>query len=334
MTKATVHDISEMAGVSIATVSRVLNKKENVSEEAKKRVMEAVEKLDYKIPESVGTKNLDFAPRLIAVVIPKLTGAFQIYNGVIEGIQDVASQNRYNIVIVQSNSRVTNFAPPELLSSKVIDGVITLEQASKIKGLVASLDSNLPLVQCCEYDESLPYPYVSVDNVAAAYDAVSYLAQTGRKNIALLNTTTDSLFGRKRQEGYYKALQHLEIPIKEKFIYNLDFIDLNVAFSAATKLLSYPDRPDAVFATADIYAIAVSRAARRLGLEVPKDVAIIGFDNIELAVQNDPPITTVNQPMYEIGTVACNTLLSLIQKKTPLSKKMFIDTQLLVRGSS
>lgn len=330
MGKITINDISREAGVSIATVSRVLNRKNNVSREAEARVLEAARRLEYPIPSAPAAR-----PRLIAVVVPRLSNPF--YNDILDGIQDVAARYRYNTIISQTKSESGYSAdPPGFLCGDIADGLITMEHAFNLREMLHGIDPALPVVQCCEYDEELPYPYVAIDDYTAAYNAVSYLGTTGRRRIAFFNSSTRYLYGKKREEGYLEALRNLNLPIEKALIYHLNIIDLHVAYSAALKILSLPPdvRPDAIFAVSDIYAIAVTRAARKLGLSIPRDIAVIGFDNIEIAAMNEPPITTVSQPRYEIGVAAANTLFGIVKQRPPMSRELLLGSELVVRGST
>lgn len=331
MAKVTIKDISAAAGVSIATVSRVLNHKGNVSKDVEQRVMEAAKKLHYPLMGSASRALQD--PRLIAVIVPSLSNPF--YNDILDGIQDVATRNKYNLIIAQTKSSQTMVATiPRFLRGNLIDGLISMEYATNMRALLEQASPDLPVVQCCEYDVTLPYPYVAIDDAQAAYNAVSYLTNIKRKKIAFLNFSWRSLYGKKREEGFRRAMEDNDLPIREDWIYHLNSIDFNVAFSAAQKLLSAEDRPDAIFSISDIYAIAVIRAARRLGLRVPEDVAIIGFDNIEISLMSDPPLTTVSQPRYEIGSAACSTLFGMIKKRPPLSRELLLESELIVRSST
>lgn len=334
MAKVTIHDISREAQVSIATVSRVLNKKGNVSKEVEARVLEAAKKLNYTFTKAAPAAESAKRPKLIAVLLPGLSNPF--YNDILDGIQDVAAKNKYNLIVMQNkiDSMSYDSELPRFLNSNLVDGLITMMYATHLKTLSTLIDPQVPVVQCCEYDEELPYPYVAIDDYQAAYNAVSYLGGIGRKRIAFLNSTSHSQYGRKREQGYRDAMRDLGLPVNENQVYHLNLVDLNVAFSASLKMLSDKNCPDAIFTVSDIYAIAASRAARRLGLRVPQDVAIVGFDNIDMASMNEPPLTTVNQPRYEIGSTCCATLLGIIKKRPPMANGLLLESELVVRSST
>lgn len=331
MPKVTIHDISKAADVSIATVSRVLNRKGNVSPKAEAKVWEATHALNYRFPmsgaEQAGTS------RFIAVVIPSLSNPF--YSDILDGIQDTAAQNQYEMIVSQTKTIYGyGAAAPSFLTRDGVDGLITMAHAKNIHALLAQANPDMPVVQCSEFDDDVDYPYVSIDNYAAAFNAVSYLGSINRRRIALLNSAPGFLYSIKRENGYKDALREMDIETDESLICHLDVIDFNVAFHTGLKLFSGEARPDAVFAVSDVYAIAAIRAATRLNLRVPQDIAVVGFDDIDFAAMNDPPLTTVHQPRYELGCAACNALLRLIRKSPPLSRNLILETELIVRSST
>ena len=330
MTKVTINDIAKASGVSIATVSRVLNRSCNVSEEIEKRVLKAVEEMDYKMPSSHKNRR---SKKLVAVILPRLSNPF--YNDILDGIQDTAAHSHYSMIVTQSKSEYDfRGSTAYFLRSHIMDGLITLEHANWIRSVATMIDPDLPVVQCCEYDDTLPYPFVAIDDYKAAFNAVSYLYSTGRRRIALFNSTTLSLYGRKREQGYIDALATQGIALDVQLIYHLGTIDFHVAFSAAHELFTSNKRPDAIFAVSDVYAVATTRAAQRLGVRIPRDVAVVGFDDITLALMNDPPLTTVSQPRYDIGRTACTTLLNIIEKRQTPSSGIFLESELIVRGTT
>jgi DNA-binding LacI/PurR family transcriptional regulator len=328
MAKITINEISREAGVSIATVSRVINRKGNVSEEVSARVLETAKRLGYQTSPTHAESN-----RLITVLTRHIAHPF--YSDILAGIYDVLAPIEYNMVITQCEfgNKYQLSVHGNFLSERV-DGVISFVAAEDIKEFSMSLDPRIPVVQCCEYDENFPYPYIGVDDYKAACNAVSYLYATGRRRIALLNATTNYMFAKKREEGYRDVLSSRGITPDERLIYHLNSNDFHVAFSAACRLLSEDDRPDAFFAVTDIYAVAATRAIHSLNFRIPQDVSVIGFDNLPMALMNEPPLTTVNMPRYEIGRIAAEALVGILQKKPPLSRKTLLEAELVIRNST
>jgi DNA-binding LacI/PurR family transcriptional regulator len=331
ITKPTIHDVAREAGVSTATVSRVFNHKGNVSEHVEAKVLETAKRLSYKVPAPVFPQRT--GTRLVAVVAPSLSNPF--YNDILDGIQSVLDNNNYNMVIIQSKSKGSfRSSTLDCFRQDIFDGLITLEYADNMKSLYDAVKPSLPVIQCCEYDESLPYPYVGIDDYQAAHNAVSLLYHTGRRRIAFLNSTQRSMYGKKRENGYKDALLHYGLILDESLIYHLTTINFDVALSVAYRLLTDAGRPDAVFAVSDIYAIAVTRAAHDLGLRIPEDIAVVGFDNISMAAMNEPPLTTVNMPRYDIGSTSAASLIRLISQQSALSKGVILAADVVVRGST
>jgi DNA-binding LacI/PurR family transcriptional regulator len=331
ITKATIRDVAREAGVSTATVSRALNHKDNVSKPVETKVLEAAKRLNYKMPGSMAPQKT--GTRLVAVVVPSLSNPF--YNDILDGIQNALDNNNYNMVIVQSKSEGgVRSSTLDFFRQDIFDGLITLEYADSMKNLYDAINPSMPVVQCCEYDESLPYPYVGIDDYQAAYNAVSLLYHTGRRRIALLNSTNRSMYGKKRENGYRDALLHYGLTLDESLIYHLTTINFDVALSVTHRLLADSRRPDAIFTVSDIYAIAATRAAHDLNLRIPEDVAVMGFDNISMAAMNEPPLTTVNMPRYDIGSTSAASLMRLINQHSALSHGVILAADVVVRSST
>ncbi len=327
--RVTVQEISAAAGVSIATVSRVLSGKNNVAEETTQRVLETARQLGYQAPK----KRAPHAARrnLIGVLVPFNS----FYTEVLAGIDDVAVRQGYTMFITQvQEGGERNAHIPPYLERGMTDGLIVLDHTSNAHALLAKLDPSIPVVLGCEYDEALPYPYVAVDDYAAAYSAVNYLHSIGRRRIAMLNLARIYPFANRREAGFRDALSAAGLPTWEGQITYLPSMEYNESLCAATELFACGQRPDAIFCVSDICAAAVLRAARRNGIDVPSELAVIGFDNREVSAMCDPPLTTVHQPRYEIGKLACSTLLRMIAGQPPLSQRMLVDAELIVRGST
>jgi LacI family repressor for deo operon, udp, cdd, tsx, nupC, and nupG len=177
-------------------------------------------------------------------------------------------------------------------------------------------------------------PFVTIDDVSAARNAVEYLISLGRKRIAFINGPLEYKYAQDRLKGYLQALEQASIKKDPEIIIQLQEISYDMAVSAAFQLLNSDQRPDAFFASSDVYAAAAIKAVRRSDLEVPKDIAILGFDNIELSTMCTPSITTVNQPKFQLGLLSCEMLIKRISgEQIPISS-MYMDTELIVRETT
>lgn len=327
--KITYSEISELSGISIATISRVINNTTKVKEETRNAVIEAMKALGYDTStiEALSQKSND----LIIFNIPSLDNPF--YGLIIKGAKAAAQRNGYNMLINEDpidDKSIEAFSA--LLKRTNAAGLITTNCISRSNLL--KLNAALPLVQCCECIPTANIPFVTIDDVAAARNAVSYLISLGKRRIAFINGPIEYKYAQDRLKGYLQALDAAHIEKDSDSIIQLQEINYDMAVSAAFQLLNSEKRPDAFFASSDVYAVAAIKAARRSSLRVPQDIAIVGFDNIELSSMCTPSITTVNQPKFQLGLLSCEMLIKRISKeKIPISD-MYMDTELIVRETT
>jgi DNA-binding LacI/PurR family transcriptional regulator len=325
-------DVAEQAGVSVATVSRVLNGHTNVRPPTRERVLEAVAASGYRINELA--RNLRTAEsRLMLTMVPDFGNPF--YAAIVRGIDSVARQNGYFMLLCDTGAdpgRERSYF--DLLRGRRADGAICLDPAAVQKAL-AEEASAMPWVACCEFDPDAGVPYVGIDNHRAAGDAVRYLTGLGHSRIALINSGRGYLYGRKRFEGYRDALHAAGIDPDPAWQIDLDSLDYSAGEAAARQLAELgKNRPSAVFAVSDTLAIGVIKGLRSAGLRVPDDAAVIGFDDIAVAAQVDPPLTTVAQPMRELGETAARLLLQRLREPAVRVPGVLLPHRLIVRGSA
>lgn len=326
---ANIQDVARKAGVSVATVSRVLNNNALVTPSTRLKVEAAIRELNYE-PSMLGRNLRNSESRLLLVLLPSISNPF--YTEIINGIQNTAIANQYNILLCETNSN------PErediyfnMVKNKLADGVISMDPTVNMKKLV-ELAENHPIILCSEYDERERIPYVSIDNELAAYHAVKHLIRLGNKRIALINSEEKFLYARQRRRGYEKALKEFEIPIHEEYIYNADQLDFQDGVQAIRKLLRLDNKPTAVFAVSDTLAIGALKEINANGFSVPKDIAIVGFDNISFSNMTNPTLTTVAQPMYQMGCTAAKMLIDYIHGNKVES--ILLDHELIIRQST
>lgn len=327
--KITYSEISELSGISIATISRVMNNSSNVREETRSSVIEAMKALGYDAAaiEALSPKS----NALIIFNIPSLDNPF--YSLIIKGAKAAAARNGYNMLVNEDpidDRSIEEFS--RLLKKTCAAGLITTNCISRSNLL--KLNATLPLVQCCECIPSADIPFVTIDDVAAARNAVSYLISLGKKRIAFINGPIEYKYAQDRLKGYLQALDAAHLEKDSDLIIQLQEINYDMAVSAAFQLLNSEKRPDAFFASSDVYAAAAIKAARRSSLRVPQDIGIVGFDNIELSSMCTPSITTVNQPKFQLGLLSCEMLLKRISKEQIPISAMYMDTELIVRETT
>jgi LacI family repressor for deo operon, udp, cdd, tsx, nupC, and nupG len=187
---------------------------------------------------------------------------------------------------------------------------------------------------CSEYCDVKGISFVSIDDLTAAKKATSYLAACGCKKIALINSNLRHQFAQHREQGYLEALEEVGLEKNADWIAHISSVDYAIVLPYAMNILSLPNRPDGVFAISDVFAVATIHAAKRLGLRIPEDISIIGFDNVAISSMIDPPITTIEQPGIKIGAQALELLIEKINNPTIGKKQIILDTELIVREST
>jgi LacI family transcriptional regulator, repressor for deo operon, udp, cdd, tsx, nupC, and nupG len=326
---ANIQQVAKQAGVSVATVSRVLNGQNTVSVKTRMKVEEAIKKLNYE-PSLLGRNLRTSESRLLLILIPTISNPF--YLEIIKGIEQVAISQNYNILLCETDSN------PEkeniyfdLVRKKMADGIITMDPAVNVETL-KKLAENYAVIQCSEYEECTGIPYVTIDNEEASYRAVKHLIQIGHHKIALMNADEKYLFARQRKMGYKRALEENGITLRKEYIISASNIGFENGQYAMKKILNLQDRPTAVFAVSDLLAIGALKEINAAGLHVPNDIAVVGFDKIDFSNMTNPTLTTIAQPMRKMGNVAARMLIEKIKGEEVES--IILDHELVIREST
>lgn len=305
---ATIHDVAARAGVSIATVSRVLNGK--TKGPAAARVMEAVEALAY-VPNPAARNLRHSESRVILILAPNMTNPY--YASIALGINRTAYDMGFTPLLYNTfGSRRTTQERLSLLERRQADGAILMapEQGSE---WLAGYASRYPIVQCSEYDPDVPIPHVCVDNYRAAREATAYLRRLGHKRIGIISSVNRYVSTDLRLRGYLDELRSSGLPAGEAYIRRAaEDYSFKSGFDAAASLLSQEERPTALFCISDMLALGAIASAQEMGFKVPRDVSIVGFDDVEYTTMFHPYVTTVAQPREEIGVKAVELLAELM----------------------
>lgn len=330
--KIRIQDIARQAGVSNATVSRVLHNQGLVNGETYRKVLDAMNVLGYshtlRVSASCGKGS---SPDLIILSLPAISNPF--YYEIAVGAQDAAKRFGYRVLI--SNSPLDTDGLDQLTAlakSGTVAGIISLN--SMTNAVLDRLCSVTHVVQCCEYCDGSNVPFVSINDYQATRSALLHLYSHGRKDIALINGPLGYKYARHRQTAYLDFLQENHLPIREDRIIQLSSVDFSIAVVSLTQLLSNPSPPDAIFAISDVFAVAAVKVAKKCGLRIPQDLMVVGFDNIDVSYMFEPTITTVNQPKHQLGYMACELLVEKISNPDAPLKQIFLDTELIVREST
>ena len=323
--------VADHAGVSVATVSRVLNGQTVVKPATRDKVMASVNALGYRVNELA--RNLRTAEsRLLLTLVPDVGNPF--YAEIVRGIDAVAREHNYFVLLCDTGAdsgREQSYF--ELLQRRRADGAICLDPDTVQHALIAA-SSGLPWVACCEFDPAMAVPYVGIDNRRAAYDAVTHLLEQGHRHVALINSDETWLYARQRKQGWLDALTAAGITPEPDWCVNVAGLDYDTGNRAAQALMQRTTPPTAIFAVSDTLAIGVLAGLRAAGKRVPQDVAVVGFDNIALAAQVEPALTTIAQPMRELGMTAARLLLQRLAQPEQPVPGLLLDHQLVVRHSS
>ena len=334
-TQITIKDIAKILGISVSTVSRALKNHPDISAETKKEVQELAKKLNY-TPNAIALSLRNKKTFLIAVIIPEIIHHF--FSCVISGVEEVANQNGYNVVIFQSNEQYEREVSicQSILNSRV-DGVLvsmakTTRKADHFKELQ---QAGIPLVFFDRICGDLDTDWVVVDDFNGAFAAVQHLISVGCRRIAHYSAPQTMQIAQKRQLGYIEALKDAKIPVDEDLIIQCD--NQNDAMTVTERLMKLENRPDAIFAVNDMTAAGAMYAVKHMGFRVPEDVAICGFTDGVVAPLTDPTLTTVEQHGDDMGEIATNLLLRRIHaeegERIPTVTKV-IKTNLIIREST
>lgn len=327
--KSSVADVAKYAGVSTATVSRVLNGSHSIRPQTRDKVEKAIEALSYQLPESNPVRKFT-GTKLIMVMVPNIDNPF--YSGIVNGIESAAREYDYSVIL--SNTGGASWAELkylDMLEQKQCAGVISLDPMTaqlKLPNRIA----NLPWIACSEYVPNSQVGYVSIDHKQAAQDAVLYLVSKGHKRIAFVNSDEGYLYAKQRREGYIQAMKSAGLAVEDGYIQSMGGIAYPLGELAARRLLTLPSPPTAIFSVSDTLAIGVMKAIFRMGKRVPDDISVVGFDDIPLSDMFEPSLTTIHQPTFEMGKSAMKMLAERIDGQSVSSK--IIQHTLIVRGSA
>ena len=330
--KIRIADIATTAGVSNATVSRVLNGQNIVNAKTYEKVISAMNALGYHHSISINTlSNKSTLNDLIILTLPSINNPF--YNSVVRGVQSAAQRYGYYTLLYSTDldgENLNRFI--SLIKDNNVAGVITLNNLTP--AALAKISAATTVVQCCEFCEESDCSYVSIDDYQATKTALQHFLDRGRRKIAFINGPMRFKYARHRQRGYLDFIREHNLEFREDWIVQLSDINFDIALASITQLLSKDDRPDAVFAVSDIFASAAIKVAKKIDLLVPQDLMIIGFDNVDISLMSEPPITTVNQPKMQLGYMACEVLVERISAPDAPGKHILLDTELIVRDST
>jgi len=328
MRRVNIQEVAKEAGVSPSTVSRALNGFPGISEKTRERIVEIARKLNYRpnyrgqILTTQNTKN-------IGLLITDITNPF--FPELVMGAEEYASKSGYTVLLgntSESEEKETNYL--DFFSRGPVDGIIISASRVSNEHIIMLAEEGLPIVVINRILEHPKISYVSTDMEKGGYLATMHLLRLGHSKIAFINGPKHSEVSQRRLEGYKKALKEVGVD------YNPDLISFNVpvsesGYKEAIKLLCTGEAPTAIFTYNDVMAFGVIKAAKELGIKIPEELSVVGFDDIFFSSFTDPPLTTIKQFKEELGRMAVELLFKLMGGER---ESLLIEPELIIRNTT
>ena len=326
-------DVAKLANVSFMTVSRVINGKENVKEETRKRVLQAVEELGY-YPNAAARALNNNKTDGIGIIIPH--GEFMTvapyFLDLITSLERNIDEMGYHLVFKLPSSFKKTSDYTQLYLQRKVDGVIVLAPSVDQWLLKKLITDKVPSVVVYGRDEELDINYIDANNHKGAKQAVNYLLKLGHQRIGMVTGSTTLICGRDRISGYIEALEENKIEVDKRLIFYGDW-EPESGQRAFNYFFGLEQQPTAVFCANDHMALGVMKAATEAGLTIPRDLSIFGYNNITYSAFLTPALCTMKQPLNEIGKMAVDMLIKTIDDPSRPKEKIMMDTEFIERDS-
>lgn len=318
----TIRDIARALGLSTSTVSRALRDSHEISTETKRRVLEHARSTNYQ-PNPIAVSLRERKSRSIGIIVSEIANRF--FSEIINGVESVAIDRGYNVIIAQSlESAERELRQIQFLTSRSIDGLlVSVSNQTEDTSFFKELNQKgLPMVFFDRVVQDIDTHKVIVDNMLGAYEATVHLIRKGYRRIALVTNAEGLSITREREAGYRAAMQKHGMPVDDALIRHTrpGGQAEPEAAEIIRSLMELDDRPDAIFATSDRLTTGCLRYLKKNQIKIPDEMALIGFSNSEITELLDPPLSIVRQPAFEMGATAIRMLLELIESKRPVTQ--------------
>ncbi|MGM8213379.1 catabolite control protein A [Virgibacillus sp. W0430] len=327
----TIYDVAREANVSMATVSRVVNGNPNVKPTTRKKVLATIERLGYR-PNAVARGLASKKTTTVGAIIPDISSIF--FSELARGIEDIATMYKYNMIL--SNSDQNKDKELQLINTmleKQVDGIIFMGSNITDEHIQQFSSSSVPVVLAATYDETDTIPSVNIDYEEAAYEATMYLINQRNGQPAIITSEDDIKANELKYKGYLRAIRESSIEVNESFIIKGDS-SYDAGINGVNQLLALDEKPTSVFVVSDEMALGVIHGAQDSGYNVPEDIEIFGFNNTRIATMVRPTLTTIVQPMYDIGAVAMRLLTKYMNKEEVEETKVILPHRIIERNST
>jgi LacI family transcriptional regulator len=327
----TIEDIARLSGVSRSTVSRVINSDVNVKGETRRKVLEIIKDINFQ--PNLAAKGLATGrTNVIGVVIP--AGVSVIFTDpyfpqFIQGVSSTCNNRNYSVMLWLAEPEYERRMISRILHNGLVDGVIVAKTLMNDPIVTSLYESKMPFILIGRHP-SMDVNCLDVDNLQAGRKATLHLLRLGYKRIATITGSQDQSVGYDRYQGYLKAFQDYGQLARPELVVEGDFTEEG-GYNAMQRLI--PQKPEAVFAASDMMAYGAMRALREANLQIPGDVAVVGFDDIPASSKTNPPLTTVRQQVSQMGSKAVEFLINLIENDFRSTQHIIMDTELVVRES-
>ena len=328
----TIYDVAREANVSMATVSRVVNGNPNVKPSTRKKVLETIERLGYR-PNAVARGLASKKTTTVGAIIPDISSTF--FSELTRGIEDIATMYKYNIIL--SNSDQNKEKELHLINTmleKQVDGIVFMGGEVTEEHINQFKTANVPVVLAATNDPTNSLPSVNIDYEMAAFEATKHLIETTNSQPAFITGGEHIQNNGLKYAGYLRALNEAGIEVNDSLIIENES-SYNGGIDGVTELLAQSDQtPKAVFVTTDEMGIGVIHGIQDKGLKVPEDLEVFGFNNTRVAMMVRPTLTTMVQPMYDLGAVAMRLLTKYMNKEEVDENTVILPHRIIERDST
>jgi len=323
--------IAQLAGVSTATVSRVINKDKRVSDATRRKVQRVIDKNFY--VQNLNARNLRASnTNTIGFLVSNFANPFFI--AVYSGLEPICRKQGYNIIIGNTNEDVEQERKAiDLFLQYRVDGIVAsfVQPDETVLNKLRSFNAEVLMLD--RLLDNFRSDYILIDNVNGAIEQVKYIAGLGHKKIAVIKGTDFESNGKFRMQGFIRGMEECGLPVRDEYIVSGDFLE-EAAYSAAVKLMHLPDPPTAIIAHNNLMCIGAYKALKDMRLSVPEDVSLIGFDDFELSEHLQPSITLIDRPIREMGEMAGKMLIERIEKQyTGEPREVIFPVKMRIGGS-
>lgn len=331
MRKVTMKDIADEAGVSKTTVSMVINKKDSsISKETRQKIYDIIKETGY-IPNNAARGLNTNRSGTIAIIVPDISNPF--FSELSRAVEDTANKLGYNMILCNSdNNSDKERRYVQLLISKLVDGAIFIPGEDSFESSRLLKENGIPFVFVDRYiEEFKEYPGIFFDNKSGIKKGIEYLYKKGKRKIVLVSGPKDITVNKHRIEGYMEIMKGYNI-YDESLIFRSEF-SLEGGIDITNKILDTQKDIDAIFYSNDIMAIGGMKALKRRKYKIPEDIAVMGFDGIKFSKMIEPELTTIEQPIYDMGSAACKLIINIINEKNIKEKQIYFKPSIVPGGT-